>query len=480
MGLKSSGMGLKSAGNYGAKKVLLDKFASSTRTFPTLELARRGMNADRDRTLVVCDGNVMMMQTPSDIDTLGKFVGSMVSQIQLAINAGKHVVVVFDEPENITRAKREEQNARDARRTVRTPVCSVDLVVCPRTDAYDRAALDDPGLNARLLMDHRAARSRFFDAVCVDVLAHFLENMPSTEGWSVTFDGIDARGARRSPEAPRAPGIMSSHPDPWHEILKRATPIGEGDLKLPDVCHLVARWRRKHHSLEKKHRPEATDIVLNMLWTIDTDSFCIELVEQSRRQWEHAKAVEGPDECDTTLLCLREPSRKRKGDSFVTPSRFQCIDMESFHTNVVAYLFGAGSVPEDNDPLVRAATLLFAVALALCGCDFVEVQGLRADLVMPAVRDVVRRFPDQLMEMLAVLSGDAQRTLLARSAVSRVVESYIEHLHNDSSALSVRRRDQASKVNDLQLLRAVWLGSYWSGNEFKDTHAWGFASTAMD
>ena len=246
------------------------------------------------------------------------------------------------------------------------------------------------------------------------------------------------------------------------------------------MCHHVARWRRKHHHLAREHKPEAADIILNMLWTIDTDSFCIELVQQSRREWEHAVTFEGPNECDTTLLCLREPSRKRKGDAHVTPSHFQCIDMESFHSNVVTYLFGAGNVPEDDDPLLRAATLLFGVALALCGCDFVEVQGLRADLVMPAVRDVVRRFPGQLKDMLAVLSGDAQRTLQARSAVSRVVESYIESLQNDTSALSTKKRDQASKINDLQLLRAVWLGAYWAGNEFKDTHSWGFASTAMD
>ena len=89
-------MGLKSQGEYGAKKVFLDKFGASARTFANLDLARTAIGANREDTMVVCDGNVLMMQTPTEVDTLAKFVRSLVNQIQSAINAGEHVVVVFD------------------------------------------------------------------------------------------------------------------------------------------------------------------------------------------------------------------------------------------------------------------------------------------------------------------------------------------------------------------------------------------------
>ena len=469
-------MGLKSQGEYGAKKVFLDKFAASIRTFSTLDLAREGIGANRDDTIVVCDGNVLMMTAPTTVDTLAKYVQFFVSQIQSAINAGKHCVVVFDEPENITRAKREEQNARDARRTVRTPICSVDLVVCPTTDDYGRAELEDPGLNVRLLMDHRAARSRFFDTVCHDVLVHFCENMPSMEGWSLTFDGIDGRACDRPKGDPRKPGIMSSH-EIWTDILDRENAVGEGDLKLPDVCHRVAQWRRKHAHLPNDQKPDCCSITLHMLWTIDTDSFVIELIQQSIRE-EAAIRNGDEDSMETTLLCIREPARKRKGDTEITNAHFVCADVESFYSLVVAYLFGKEAEPSNDQK--KAAIALFAVSIALCGCDFVEVAGLRADLIMPAVRDVVRRHPIELNTMLAVFSGDAGRTLNARNAVSRVIEGYITSMHDDSSSYAKKRVEKASKMNDLQLLRAAWLASYWAGNEFKDTHSWGFSSSQVD
>lgn len=457
--------------------MFLQKFSDSVRNFDSLVQAREGIGVCREQTVAVLDGNVAMMNVPSFVDTFKAYKDFLIQQLQIVINAAKHVVVVFDEPENITAAKREEQNARDARRTSKVPICSDDLVLCPVNDEYDRAALEDPGLNTKLLMDHRKARARFFDAVCVDVSNYFISNMPSVEGWSLTFDGIDGRGVERSRTASRVPGIVASHAV-WEEILARENPIGEGDLKLPDVCARVTKWRRANEREPK----EVCNIVLFLLQTIDTDSFAIEAIAQSRREQEAHTHNDG-DASETVLLCLREPARKRKADdggsnNQSTKAYFRCIDIESFHTAILRHLF--------LSPLTvsferrRAAILLFAVSVALCGCDFVEVAGLRCDLMLSAVRDVVRSSPEILTEAFAPYSGDAKTTVLFANALTTVVDAYVADLTHESAAHMQRRRSQASNIQEMQLLRGAWLAGYWSGTEFKDCHEWGFAHTAKD
>ena len=87
---------------------------------------------------------------------------------------------------------------------------------------------------------HRPARPRFFDAVCLAILRGFEARNPSHYG-TLTFDGVDARGAEREFGAPRVAGIVSSNQPFWGELLAREQAIGEGDLKLTDVTERVHR-----------------------------------------------------------------------------------------------------------------------------------------------------------------------------------------------------------------------------------------------
>ena len=459
-------MGL-SGGPNGAKAVFKERFAPAFCSFSTLAEARACVGVARKQTLVVVDGNVLVMQTPSSIDTFGGYVVCMANQLNAAVQAGEHVVVVFDEPASLTRAKQEEQGKRDARRTVQTPVCSDDLVVCPTDDDYTKAALDVDGLNIRMLMNHRKARSRFYDALCLAVLKHLESLLIGEEEtrWSVTFDGIDPRGADRPIGERRAPGVLSSHPDDWLPVLTRESPIGEGDLKLTDVCHRVHRLRTTS--------PEApmADVLLNILWTIDTDSFMIELMQQSRRE----RRPKAEDRNELTLLCLREPSRKRKGE-VPSPAYFQCIDMQNFHDEVMRYVFGTRAVTSAIEEKKLLVTALLAGSIALCGCDFVEVRGMRVDLVLPCVREVARNRPDLLALMGGVLTGRAEETKNAGEAIKAVVEDFLVSI---AGAPRMKQASmKASAYSDLQILRACWVTAYWLGNEFKAVENWGFMHAA--
>ena len=290
-------MGL-GGGPNGAKAVFKERFASAFREFDSLAQARECVGTARAQTLVVLDGNVLVMQVPASVDTFTGYVAVLTNALHNAIAAGEHVVVVFDEPEHLTRAKQEEQARRDARRYPQTPLCSDDVAPpCPRNDDYDAAQLLAEHTNIKLLMNHRLARPRFYDALCAAVL----DRLKSAFGgqvcaWSLTFDGVDPRGADRPFDKRRVPGILSTLPDVWEPLLRREDPIGEGDLKLTDVCHRVYRARATC--------PDArvAQVRLNMLSTVDTDSFMIELIAQSRREGRA-----DPSQNELTLLCLREP-----------------------------------------------------------------------------------------------------------------------------------------------------------------------------
>ena len=119
------------------------------------------MGVRRSQTLAVLDGNVMMNAIPASVDSFRGYVTILANQLNDAVQAAAHVVVVFDEPEAMTLAKRDEQRRRDAVRQARVPLCSEDLVATITDDNFSTDDLRADGCNAKLLMEHRKARPRF-------------------------------------------------------------------------------------------------------------------------------------------------------------------------------------------------------------------------------------------------------------------------------------------------------------------------------
>jgi hypothetical protein len=452
-------MGLKS-GDNGCKAVFQTQFASAFLACPRLDDVRELVGVARSETLAVLDGNVMVKGMPQSATTFREYVQILVAQIAPAIEAAAHVVIVFDEPRAMTRAKLETQKSRDAKSQAQTPMCSEELVACITTDEFTEEMLHADGCNVRMLMDHRAARPRFYDALCGAILAHFVENTSGDAAWSLTFDGVDPRGIERAFDAPRRAGILSSDDEFWRGLLHRQTPIGEGDLKLTDVAQRV-------HDAAKYPSTPVHGVVLNLLVTIDTDSLVIELLKQQAR----LARTDESDRNELSIVCLKEPARKRKGDDFVTPARFLCCNAARFHADVAEYLAPARS--EDRD----AAVALLVAACACCGCDFLEVKGARADLMLPVVKDVVRRHPEVLRDMARVFAKEQATVREAKPAIDTVLKAYAE----DIATKPRMKRSHASASNycDAQVLRALWTVSYWCGREFLDCADWGFASESV-
>jgi hypothetical protein len=455
-------MGL-SSGPHGAKAVLVDKFSDAFQNVKCLRDVRELVGVRRSQTLAVLDGNVMMNAIPASVDSFRGYVTILTNQLNDAVQAAAHVVVVFDEPEAMTTAKRDEQRRRDEQRQARVPLCSEDLVATITDDNFSTNDLRTEGCNVKLLMEHRKARPRFFDAVCVALLQHFRAHMTGDGAWSLTFDGVDRRGADRGLGVSRDPSVLSSDDAFWQPLLYRPTPIGEGDLKLTDVT------QRVHDAALSPATPVA-GVALNLVVTIDTDSFAIELLQQNRRERRVAKE----DRDELTILCLKERARKRKGDDFITEAHYLCCDTQVLHELVLTYFYGTKSLDAQTRAQQPAALALLASAIACCGCDFVEVKGMRADLALPVVCDLVRGDSETLEAMECIFGERPEDVREAYSAVVTMIKAYAKSL-KDVPRMQ-KAKENASRYCDAQVLRALWTCAYWHRREFKNCAAWGFPS----
>jgi hypothetical protein len=455
-------MGL-SGGKTGAKALFLEQFADAFRNLKHLKDVRALVGVERSQTLAVLDGNVMMNAIPASVDTFRGYVSILSHQIEEACTAAAHVVVVFDEPDAMTTAKRDEQRRRDELRQARVPYCSEDLVATIMDDNFSTNDLHTDGCNVKLLMEFRAARPRFYDAVCVALLMRFRANMMGGP-WSLTFDGIDWRGADRGFGMPRHAGILSSDEGFWAALLSRPEgPIGEGDLKLTDVTQRV-------HDASRREGTPVHGVLLNLVVTIDTDSFAIELLQQNRRE----RRAEEDDRDELTVLCLKERARKRAGDDHVTDAHYTCCDMQLFHGLVLDYFYGTKSLSPKVVAQQPAALALLAVALALCGCDFVELKGMRADLALPVVREIVRKHPKRLAALATVDSEPPGAA--AFDLVELLVRLYANEL--DGKPRMQKACASARNYCDAQIQRALWTCAYWHQHEFKNCAQWGFAAAS--
>ena len=459
-------MGLH-GGKTGAKAQFLEQFAGAFQNVGRLKGVREAVGAQRSQTLAVLDGNVMMNAMPAAVDSFRGYVSLLSHQLEEACQAAAHVVVVFDEPAAMTTAKRDEQLRRDATRQARVPVCSGDLVATITNDNYTLADLQSNGCNVKLLMEFRKARPRLYDAVCVALLQHFRASMAGG-AWSLTFDGVDARGAGRPFGAPREVGALSSDQAFWGPLLAREVRVGEGDLKLTDVTQRV-------HDAARVEGTPVHGVLLNLVVTIDTDSFAIELLQQSRRE----RRADAADRDELTVLCLKERARKRAGDDFVTDAHYACCDMQIFHELVLGYFFGTKSLDAKTRAQQPAALALLAVALALCGCDFVELKGMRFDKVLPVVRGIVREQAHRLQPLarLDALAAGSDGLRNAASTVDLLIDRYRDSLEGAPRM----QRSLASVTQgrcDAQVLRALWTCAYWHQHEFKECARWGFAAAS--
>lgn len=454
------------ANGRGAKASLQSSFPTAFTRAEGLAAARETMHVQREQVAVIADGNVMLRQIPSSATKMRDFVFFFFRMTWGLVSAGERVVIAFDEAEHTTRAKVEEQSRRDSTRTAR----HVAPQVAELTDEFDAAFLEDFA-NVALIMDNRVARSRFIDEVAKQVNARvqaetakfFLRGTVLKLAW----DGIDMRGADRPYGSAR---VAQFHGDAsLLVVIQRERPLGEGDLKMQDIAYRV------HRSAQEGG--ECADVRLVLHSTIDTDAFPICLLNEDRLNREFPLNRTTRD-----VVAFKEMApRKRKdaeedgggGGAAAEDKRFLLCDVSTLYNCIVRAAFPR------RDPILavspadrRRLFALFALSAAVSGCDFLVVKGANFEDTLQGAFRMIRNNTSTVALLDDMVDGD-EGTLLN---MTPLVKELLEHT---SAVLSERPRmgkasQSVREAHPEALRRAVFCASYWSGNEQKNTSAFGF------
>lgn len=447
-------MGLKSEKN-GVKAQLRLRYKQAFCEFPSLVEARDASLATRNETFTVIDGNVQFMSVSQNVRSLDAYVAILTTIFKNAIATSAVTAVVYDDPECLTKAKQQEQQRRDAARASASVVCSADLVSnTPRDDNYDTKDITK-SQNVHDLVNNRKTRLRFFDEVAMCVLQNLKSqierwNNSGFKGGHIVFDGIDPRGGNRPIGHARKPTMIGSS-DEIVALFTRDIQIGEGDLKLADLG-------RRVRTLAFQENPNFEKTKLCLTTTIDTDSFAIELIEEAKKNMEAVN----PSKPFNTILCMRERARKRDAEDD-KKSFYLCCDITLLQALLQQSMWTVHRSPSASDK--HAAMTLMCVGWGLCGCDFLELKGMRSDVVFDSMPVIVRTIPSALDSIKNAFTGERKDVhkvhealrALAMTCASKLAE--IPRVRQDT-VTSIRNPD------DVVLRRASWLSCYWNSIEY--------------
>ena len=427
--------------------------------------------------LTTCFSTSQINQVPTAVDDFDGYVRVFGGFVNAGLAAANTVFVVFDEPKHVTRAKLDEQRRRDLARSKNAITMSADLAqqFAPTSDEYGLDVIDN--CNPHELLANRAARGRFCDALCKKVMLTLMAKKENA-GKTLTFDGIDERGASRPAGVKRDPGIFSTS-DHIEDLFTRGPgeqPIGEGDLKFT--------WLESEIQALRNDGKMFKGIEIIFCSTIDTDSIAIELMHESCKQEAAAASKEQGVETGRhikSVLCFRETTGKRKGAVEAPVTLYACLDLELLHTEVMTSLFGKQEYTAHRH-LHRSAMALLAAGWALCGCDFLKLAGLRSDAVWSAATAMAHEERSTLARIGHLLDVGSRSTAAevdearreAAVAISRLVELASDHLSNMPRMARACASARLADSNDY--FRAAWTTLYWSGFEIKQLEEWGFAA----
>lgn len=452
-------MGLKTAGENGCKAQLKTHCERAFRSYDTLLDARKGIGGTREQTAVVLDFNVVLMSAPESVSTLSEYVKICFNFVEHGMASGWLLALVFDEPERMTLAKRQEQARRDAAKKV-IP-CSEDIDPFPFSDDFSSSDLDQCECILKV-RDKRKCRSRLYDEVAKRVYQMALEkafkwNQSGNPAHRTVLllDGVDLRGCDRPPFEPRRVR-MECNDDAVGALFHRQTSVGEGDIKL----QLIEDRIRALSGFDLK----GTNLV--MLSTIDTDSLMISSLAVSKRR---AFPIDGSNSVHS-VLCMRTPASRSDKASGAGAS-YLVIDVAMLEALILQHVYGRGAAV---DPTTALDTMIaIASSAALSGSDFVSAPGTRFDHFFNSIHDFARTEPAALRTFRNALSSqasDARRTAggLTRLCVCASVAM------EEKGKRYAKQSKQVADVSDENALRAAWTVAYWLGNEHVADETFGF------
>lgn len=456
-------MGLKANGQNGAKAQLRLKCEKAFRVFDSLLDARKATGSSRSQTVCLLDMNVILMSIPESVTTLAGCVSVVWSFLECALGTGWLTILVFDEPNAMTSAKKAEQARRDELRDSKKVLCSEDL---DPLDVPLNFTGEDLEIMASVLplRDHRPTRSRLYDEISRRVY-----NIASAKAdkWNATgnpehhtvviLDGVDPRGCKRAADGARFP-VLHGNDDAIVAAFQRQTPIGEGDIKLQQLDGRIRELAADDGLLA------GTNLVLSS--TIDTDSLMIACLNAAKRRVNPSATQVN------SVLCMRTPATKaQKAENANAKATYLVCEIALLEASIQNIVWGPSATPTPTEMLNTMIAL--SACAALSGCDFVTLQGARFDHFFDSLGEFVKTEPSALQEFSAVLAPDAPSAKRSCHALLRVCYTASKQMEEKGGrykkqALSVQN------VDDETLRRAVWTSAYWCENEHHAGEEWGF------
>ena len=486
-------MGLKVTSGPTVKSVLLDTYPNAFTRHPHLLSVVNERSAKRKQAFLCIDGDVMLKSMPKSVCRFDEVVRIVRNRLMSSIATAALTVVVFDEPDAVPEAKKEEQQRRDAGKGGSAGVaCSADILPATWTDYYTLQQLR-ASTSVRQIAECRASRMRLYDAVIMEVLPELsatlarwgkkrgrnesggqdeVDDEPC--GGAIIFDGIDCRGAARGADEVRQAGIVSSD-EAVGRLFVREHAIGEGDLKLPAVrlrhAALVAAGSIPPHVMAS---PTSDAPHLALCVTIDSDAYPIELI----RHGTHGAA-------GGVHLALYERSMEKD-----KPGSYLVCSVGMLHQKILERTWGISRASTLALTDQRATMTMFAAAWSLCGCDFIHPFGMRVRQAENAVLTVLRgREARRALDAIATVWSDSSAAPAAATATaSELVEAPAVKILQHIAELTSREMRSASECKrvreatltrvgdpgDAVLLRAYWVASYWNEVLHRNAAAFGF------
>lgn len=119
----------------------------------------------------------------------------------------------------------------------------------------------------------------------------------------------------------------------------------------------------------------------------------------------------------------------------------------------------------------RAATTLIVAGWGLCGCDFVEVKGMQAEMVFNAMPSLLCDRSDLVDSMQVAWCRDLQPDPSTFNLMASKIRKLTETCGNHMRGTRRVRNETITRllnVDERLIRRACWLASYWSGVEHKE------------
>ena len=431
--------------------------------YPDLTQMAAGLDGGvpRKEVSAAIDGNVVIMRTPSFVKTLDGYAECFASQIFGVVKAAAFNVIVFDEPEFVSKAKGAAQRDRDRAGLKRQPVSSGDFEgLALENDDYTLEELERVG-NCHDIIPHRPAKPRFFDEVlrrAVPLLQQRIDADPALEGTVILVDGIDPRGADRPIGEPRNVAVWGS--EKHNSLFQRAPGVGEGDLKLALIQQRI-RDLTEEGDMEMR---------LHLTITIDTDSFAIELLETARR------ACEPPPKTKVNgVLCFLESNSKCMAilrDRMHEGTNFLVCDYNRLFRRLQDDVWKPARDKgcEPPTPLQeRQCMALIAAGWALAGCDFVKLNGMKTPIFMETLPWVLKNQPEELLAPLtnAWIENNRRQTLDMLPILSKVVRLCGKRMAQIGGRTRKAILERLDTPSEELLQRSIWTVAYWNGVEHR-------------